>query len=93
MQREISHLVRWCLSGPIYVGNRAGNHSRCPFRAHHRVQAAVSFPVFCPELEFFKRDCLTRFGDGSSPDAVDDEFAPEFVFGAELVFFPRSLTS
>lgn len=77
----------------VDVGYHAGHQPSPPLNPHHRVQASISFPVFCPELGLFERERLTRFGDRFSADSVEDELAPEFVFGAELEVFPRSLTS
>lgn len=93
MLGEICRAERRCFRIPVHVSDDACHNPSTPFGAHHRVQASVAFPVFNPELEFPEAEDFLRFGDGSAADAVEDEFTPDFVFSAEFVVFPRSLTS
>jgi len=90
---EVSNFVRWVILAPVDVGQRAGYERRTPLGTHHRVQIAVGGSVLNPELVLPEAEVFSGFGDGSSADSIEDELAPEFVFGAELVVFPRSFTS
>ena len=93
MLSEVSRAERWLFGIAVGICNHTGHNARAPLSSHHWVQATVFGPVFCPELVFFEADRFPRFGDGAAADSVEDELAPELVFGAELVLFPRSLTS
>lgn len=90
---EVCDVVRWIFRIAVYVRNRAGHHTGTPLGAHHRIQASVAVAVSDPELEFFEAERFPRFGDGAATDAVEDEFAPDFIFCTEFEVFPRSLTS
>lgn len=93
VKSKIRHAERRRARPPVNVGDRTGHHPCSPLGAHHRVQASVALPVLNPELEFPEAEDFLRFCDGSAADAVEDEFTPDFVFSAEFVVFPRSLTS
>lgn len=93
MRGEVSDFVRRVILCTVEVGQRAGYQRSAPLGAHHRIKISVRGAVFNPDLILPETQVVSGFGNCSSTDAVEDELAPEFVFGAELEVFPKSLTS
>lgn len=92
MRRKITDAERGGVLAFVDVSQHGGDQRRAPLRPHHRVQATVLAAVPEPELELSEAESLLSFCDRSSADAVEDEFAPDFIFGGELIF-PSSFTS
>lgn len=90
---EVSDFIRWVILSTVYVGQHAGYQRSAPLSSHHRVQVSVSGAVLSPDLILPETQVFSGISNGSSTNAVEDEFTPELIFGAELVVFPKSFTS
>lgn len=92
VRRKITDAERGCVLAFIDVRQHGCDQRRTPLCSHHGVQAPVLAAVPEPELELSKAEPFLRFRDRPAADAVEDEFAPDFIFGGELIF-PSSFTS
>lgn len=92
MRRKITDTERRGVLAFVDVRQHGGDQRRTPLRPHHGVQASVLAAVPEPELELSEAEPFLRFRDRPAADAVEDKFAPDFIFGGELIF-PSSFTS